>query len=303
MPSAGRREREEDQAGRRATAAPRAPVRRLAAPPPGRAAGGGAVAVAGHRVLQRGGEGVGVLEALRGVLGHRPHDHRVERGRHGGVELAGRHRVLRDVLERDGHRRVAVERHAGRSAARRGGRRSSRGPSGRRRGALGLLGREVLRRAHDGAGLRHVRGAGARDAEVGDLRAALLVHDHVVGLDVAVDDPAPVREARRLEDLDDEGDGEGRVERAVVADELLERAARQVLHRDVVGAVPLAAVEDADDVGVLQARRRSRPRGGSARRTRRRPRSADAAASAPPCARAGCRRRTRRRPCRPSRSG
>ena len=40
---------------------------------------------------------------------------------------------------------------------------------------------------------------------------------------------------------------------ASLADELLERAALEVLHRDVVGAVPLAAVEDADDVRVLQA--------------------------------------------------
>ena len=62
--------------------------------------------------------------------------------------------------------------------------------------ALGLLGGEVLRGAHDRAGKRHVRGAGAGDPEVGDLRAALLVEDHVVGLEVAVDHPAAVREAR-----------------------------------------------------------------------------------------------------------
>ncbi len=36
-------------------------------------------------------------------------------------------------------------------------------------------------------------------------------------------------------------------------DQLLERAALEELHRDVVGAVELAAVEDLDDVGVLQA--------------------------------------------------
>ena len=41
--------------------------------------------------------------------------------------------------------------------------------------------------------------------------------------------------------------------RAALADDLLERPALDVLHRDVVGAVPLAAVEDADDVRVLQA--------------------------------------------------
>ena len=43
---------------------------------------------------------------------------------------------------------------------------------------------------------------------------------------------------------------------ASLADQLLERAAREVLHRDVVRAVVGAAVVDADDVGVLEAGRR-----------------------------------------------
>jgi hypothetical protein len=72
--------------------------------------------------------------------------------------------------------------------------------------ALRLLGRQVLRGAHDRAGLGHVRRAGARDPEVGDLRAALLVDDHVVGLDVAVHDPALVREARGAQDLEHDVD-------------------------------------------------------------------------------------------------
>ena len=79
--------------------------------------------------------------------------------------------------------------------------------------ALRLLGGEVLRGAHDRARQRHVRGAGARDAEVGDARAALLVEDHVVRLQVAVDHAAAVREARRAQDLDDDVDRERRVER------------------------------------------------------------------------------------------
>ncbi len=72
--------------------------------------------------------------------------------------------------------------------------------------ALGLLGGEVLGGAHDRAGQGHVRGAGAGDPEVGDLRAALLVEDHVVGLQIAVDHPAAVREARGVQDLDDDVD-------------------------------------------------------------------------------------------------
>ena len=45
---------------------------------------------------------------------------------------------------------------------------------------------------------------------------------------------------------------------ALLAHELLERASLEELHRDVVGAVPLAAVEHLHDVGVLQAGGRRR---------------------------------------------
>ena len=72
--------------------------------------------------------------------------------------------------------------------------------------ALRLLGREVLRRAHDRARLGHVRGAGAGDAEVGDLDAALVVDEHVLRLEVAVHDTALVREARGAQDLQDDVD-------------------------------------------------------------------------------------------------
>src|SRR3712207_495041 len=120
------------------------------------------------------------------------------------------------------------------------------------RRALRLLGRQVLGGAHDRAGLRHVRRARARDAEVGDLRAPLGVDDDVVRLEVAVDHAALVGEARGAQHLDDEVDRADRVQRRLVGGDLLERAPLQVLHRDVRRPVPLAAVEDADDVGVLQ---------------------------------------------------
>ena len=66
----------------------------------------------------------------------------------------------------------------------------------------------------------------------------------------------PRRWAKRAgaQDLDRDVDRPRRGRAAPsLADELLERAPVEVLHRDVVGAVPLAAVEDADDVRVLQA--------------------------------------------------
>ena len=70
-----------------------------------------------------------------------------------------------------------------------------------------------------------------------------------------MDDAALVGEARGAQHLDGEVDRADRVQRRLLDDELLERAALEVLHRDVRRAVPFAAVEDADDVGVLQAGR------------------------------------------------
>jgi hypothetical protein len=86
----------------------------------------------------------------------------------------------------------------------------------------------------------------------------VLVNDHVVWLEVAVDHAVAVGEAGGLEDLLGEIDGpllrQGRLD----GHDLLERAPTEVLHRDVVGAVVLAAVEDPDNVGMAQPRRRLR---------------------------------------------
>ena len=100
----------------------------------------------------------------------------------------------------------------------------------------------------------------------------------------------------------DEVDRADGVQRRLVLDELLERAAVEVLHRDVVGAVPLAAVVDRDDVLVLEP--------GGVRRL-----AAEALdellvlgearveeLQRDACGRAGGPRRSRRRPCRPSRA-
>ena len=122
------------------------------------------------------------------------------------------------------------------------------------RKALCLLGREVARGAHDRAGLGDLRGARLRDPEVGDLDAALLVDDHVVRLQVAVHDAAAVRESRGTQDLLGELDRVVRGQRRLLADDRVQRTAVEVLHRDVVGAAPLAAVVDADDVRVRERR-------------------------------------------------
>ena len=118
--------------------------------------------------------------------------------------------------------------------------------------AARLLGRQVLGGADDRAGLRHLRVTGARDAEVGHLHAAVAQHHHVVRLDVAVDDLAPVREPQRGEQLQRDVDRAALRQRALAEDHVLQRLAVQVLHRDVVRALGLAAVVDGDDVRVVQ---------------------------------------------------
>ena len=103
-------------------------------------------------------------------------------------------------------------------------------------------------------GLGHLaRRAGARDPEVHHLDAALAVDDHVVRLDVAVDDPVPVREAERREDLARVVDRDPERRRAARDEQLLQRPPLDVLHRDVVRPLRLAAVVDRDDARMREA--------------------------------------------------
>ncbi len=80
-----------------------------------------------------------------------------------------------------------------------------------------------------------------------------VVDDHVVGLEVAMDDPVAMGAADGLEDLDGDVDRPQRIERRLLADDLLEGAPRQVLHGDVVRVLEGATVVDADDARMLQA--------------------------------------------------
>ena len=185
--------------------------------------------------------------------------------RHLRPQLRRRLRHLREVLHRDLERRVARERDLpGEHLVEHDADRVEVGGLVDRRAAR-LLGREVLRGADDRADLGHLARAGARDPEVGHLQPALGADEHVVWLDVAVDDPVLVRGRECGEDLAGVVDRDLDRRRPAPDDQLLERAPVEELHRDVVGALGLAAVVDRDDVRMAQSRRRSSPRAGSAR--------------------------------------
>ena len=126
--------------------------------------------------------------------------------------------------------------------------------------ALDLLGRHVRGRAEHLAGGGHALHVDQlRDAEVGQLHAAVLVQQHVLGLDVAVDHALGVRGAERARDLDRDARRDLGRDVGMRVDELLERRAGQQLGRDEAGLGLLAAVVvDLEDRRVVQARDRQR---------------------------------------------
>ena len=180
----------------------------------------------------------------------RSHHDRVECGRDIRVPGARCGRLLGELLERDRDCGVAFERHAAGQALVQdhADRVEVRCRSDVE--AFGLLRREVVDRAEDRPGFGDLRQPGAGDAEVGDRGQAGRVDDHVHRLEVAVDDTVAVGEAGGLEDLADDRDGLDRGEAEV--DQVPQRPAVEVGHRDVVRVVHLAAVVDRDDVYLLE---------------------------------------------------
>ena len=94
----------------------------------------------------------------------------------------------------------------------------------------------------------------ADDPEVGHLRAALVVQEHVLRLDVAVDEPLSVRECERAADLEAELEHPPDRQRAAALDELLQVLAVDELEDDELLPVLLAAVDHRDDVRMRELR-------------------------------------------------
>ncbi len=124
--------------------------------------------------------------------------------------------------------------------------------------ALGLLGRHVGQRSHHLAGCREALRAGdAGDPEVHQLGAAprglLVAHDHVLGLDVAVDDAALVRVREAVAEI---GRDLGHV---AVAEPAIGPQAGQGGARDELGhedrpSIALAELVERDDRRMVEAR-------------------------------------------------
>jgi hypothetical protein len=99
-----------------------------------------------------------------------------------------------------------------------------------------------------------VRGDGARQPEVGHLDLSPVGDQHVLGLDVAVDQPGGVRGGQRRGHRLDQLDGPPGVHRGLAGDELTQREPLHVLHHDVGTPGIGALVEDRHDVRVRQVR-------------------------------------------------
>ena len=112
-----------------------------------------------------------------------------------------------------------------------------------------LFGRHVLQRAHDRAGDRGSPTRDrSRDPEVHDDGLIVFVDHDVCGLEVAVDDTRLVRRAHAANHLPRDRDGTRDGQLTLFLQDRREIAALDVGHRQVLDAVDLAEIVDADDV-------------------------------------------------------
>ena len=125
---------------------------------------------------------------------------------------------------------------------------------------LDLLRRHVRHRADDllGAGESQIVGCLAEQlgqTEVGDFHPAALVEQDVLRFDVAVDDAFFVSELQGVADLRDDLQGLGRLELAGPQC-LADVDAVHELHDEIIDVADMPEVMHADDVGMVELRKR-----------------------------------------------
>ena len=96
------------------------------------------------------------------------------------------------------------------------------------------------------------------DPEVGHLRPAVAVEQHVLRLDVAVDEPLIVREREPARDLQRELDRLARAQRPFLGHQLLQVHPVDVLEDDELPPLLLAPVDHRDDVRMGKLRNGAR---------------------------------------------
>jgi hypothetical protein len=164
-------------------------------------------------------------------------------------------RLARDLLHQAGNRVGAERQHARQQLEQSDAEREDIRLR-RDRARVQLLGRHVGGRAQDHAGARGTAVHQARDAEVHDPHAAVLLVEHDVGrLDVAVDDPALVREVECVRHPCAHLGGQAWRQQPPFGRMHAEVHALDVFHRQVDEALVLARLADLDDVRVRQRAR------------------------------------------------
>ena len=175
-----------------------------------------------------------------------------------GAEVHGR-RLLGEDLHQDAGHALGLERfRSGEALVEHAAEREEVRPAVHLQ-APGLLGRHVVRGAHDQPGGCEVgRRLQLGDAEVHHLHAAPRVDHDVRGLHVPVDHLVRVRVVEGGGDLPQQADRLREVETAPGPEPRLERLALHQLHDDETGGPGRDDVVDGDDVRVAQPRRHLR---------------------------------------------
>ncbi len=196
------------------------------------------------------------LKPVRRQLGERLVNRPLHLGRHRVANGADQRRLLGQHLGHDRLRVAAgVGRVAGQHLIEHRAQRIDVAPCVECTIAHGLFGAHVLRRAERHPGLRHPggvgRGHGERDAEVRH-QGALVVQQDVLGFDVAVDDPPPVRVIQCAGYLGGQPHRVLERELLLAVQAIAQRLSFDEGHHIPEQAVGFARIDQPEDMGMLQ---------------------------------------------------